>query len=78
VGEEGILFRQIAETIGKKLNVPVVSRSTEEAAAHFAWFAHFAAMDIRASAAETQKMLDWHPVQPGLIADMEAGHYFKS
>ncbi len=77
VGEEGILFRQIAETIGRQLNLPVVSKTKEEAAAHFAWFAHFAAMDIRASSAATQEMLDWHPVQPGLIADMEAGHYFR-
>lgn len=77
VGEEGILFRQIAETIGKKLNIPVVSKSTEEAAAHFTWFAHFAAMDIRASGAATQEMLGWHPVQSGLIADMEEDHYFK-
>lgn len=67
----------IAETIAKKLNVPAVSKSTEEAAAHFAWFAHFAAMDIRASSAATQDMLAWHPGQQGLIADMEAGHYFK-
>ncbi len=77
IGEEGILFRQIAETIGRQLKIPVVSKSTEEAAAHFAWFAHFAAMDIRASGAATQEMLDWFPGQPGLIADMEAGHYFK-
>lgn len=78
VAEEGIAFRQIAETIGKMLNVPTVSRSSADAAAHFAWFAHFAAMDIRAASAATQQLLNWHPVQVGLIADMEAGHYFKS
>lgn len=45
VAEEGILFRDIAEVIGRRLNIPVVSKTKEEAAQFFSWFAHFAAME---------------------------------
>ncbi|MBB6499847.1 SDR family oxidoreductase [Pedobacter cryoconitis] len=78
VDEEGIAFRYIAEAIGKGLGIPVVSKSKEEAAANFGWFAHFAAMDIRASGHQTQQELKWSPLQPGLIADMESGSYFSA
>jgi nucleoside-diphosphate-sugar epimerase len=77
VAEEGIAFKDIAETIGKHLNIPVVSISPEEAADHFGWFAGFAALDVPASSKETREKLKWHPVQPKLIADMGQGSYFK-
>jgi nucleoside-diphosphate-sugar epimerase len=76
IGDEGVPFRDIAEVIGRHLNVPVKSLSPEEAAAHFGMFAHFAAWDMTASAALTRERFAWRPVQPGLIADLEAGHYF--
>ena len=77
VGEEGIAFRRIAEIIGKRLNIPVVSQSPEVAAAHFGWFAHFAALDCPASSAQTQQQLDWAPTQAGLLADLDRESYFK-
>jgi len=77
VAEEGIAFRELAEAIGKRLNVPVVSKSPEEAAAHFGAFAHFAAMDIRASSAQTRQQLGWQPTQPGLLADLAGNSYFS-
>jgi nucleoside-diphosphate-sugar epimerase len=77
VGDEGIPTREIAEAIGRGLNVPVVSKSNEEAADHFGWIARFFAMDGPASSAATQQRLGWRPVQPGLIADLNAGHYFE-
>jgi nucleoside-diphosphate-sugar epimerase len=70
VAEEGIAFREIAEVIGKRLNLPVVGKSPEEAADHFGWFAHFAALDCPASSKLTQERLGWQPHQPGLIADL--------
>jgi nucleoside-diphosphate-sugar epimerase len=77
VADEGIPTREIAEVIGRHLNVPVVSKSREEAADHFGWIAHFFGIDAPASSAQTQKQLGWRPVQPGLIADLNAEHYFE-
>ena len=76
VGDEGVPFREIAEVIGRHLNLPVASVSQEEAAAHFGWLGAFASFDIPASSALTQERFGWRPVHPGLIADLEAGHYF--
>ena len=77
VADEGVPAREIAEVIGRHLNVPVVSKSREEASAHFGWIAAFFGMDGAASSALTQKRLGWRPVQPGLIADLNAEHYFE-
>jgi nucleoside-diphosphate-sugar epimerase len=76
VDEEGIPFRQIAEVIGRRLGVPVVSKSGEEANDHFGWFARFAAMDVAASSARTKAALGWKPEQPGLLADIDRPAYF--
>ena len=67
VAEEGVPFRDIAGVIGRRLNVPVVAKSPEEAANHFGWFAHFATLDNPASSKRTRDLLGWHPKQPGLI-----------
>jgi nucleoside-diphosphate-sugar epimerase len=77
VADEGVPTRQIAEVIGRQLNLPVVSKSREEAANHFGWIAPFFGIDGPASSAHTQERLGWRPVQPGLIADLDAGHYFE-
>ena len=77
IGDEGIPTREIAEAIGRHLNVPVVSKSHEEAADHFGWIAHFFGIDAPASSALTQERLGWRPIQPGLIADLNAEHYFE-
>ena len=76
VGDEGAPFRDIATVIGQRLNVPVVSKTPEEAAEHFGWFAHFAALDTPASSEKTQKELGWRPTHAGLIADLQRGAYF--
>jgi len=77
VADEGVPTREIAEVIGKQLNVPVVSKSREEAGDHFGWIAHFFGVDGPASSAQTQERVGWRPVQPGLIADLKAEHYFE-
>jgi nucleoside-diphosphate-sugar epimerase len=76
VADQGVPFRTIAEVIGRHLNVPVASASPEQAAAHFGALARFVAVDMPTSSALTQEQLGWHPEQPGLIADLEQGHYF--
>jgi len=77
VADEGVPTREIAEAIGRGLNVPVVSKSSQEAADHFGWIAHFFGIDGPASSAQTRKHLGWQPVEPGLIADLSAAHYFE-
>jgi nucleoside-diphosphate-sugar epimerase len=70
VQEEGVSIKEVAETIGKGLKVPVVSISSEQAAEHFGWFAHFAGVDMPASSEWTRKTLGWEPTGPGLIEDL--------
>jgi nucleoside-diphosphate-sugar epimerase len=77
VADEGVPIREIAEVIGRHLNVPVVSKSREEAVDHFGWIALFFGMDCPASSAQTQARLGWRPVQCRLIADLDAEHYFE-
>jgi nucleoside-diphosphate-sugar epimerase len=74
--EEGVQIRDVAEVIGRRLDVPVVSISAEDAPGHFTWLAGFLGLDSPASSTQTQELLGWHPTQPGLIADLEQGHYF--
>jgi nucleoside-diphosphate-sugar epimerase len=76
VAEEGIVFRDIAGMIGRRLNLPVVGLSGEKAAAHFSWFAPFATFDNPASSDKTRRAYGWQPVQPGLLSDLEEGGYF--
>jgi nucleoside-diphosphate-sugar epimerase len=77
VGDEGVPVREIAEVIGRHLNVPVTSVTGDQVAEHFGFLGAFFAADLPASSALTQQMLAWHPVQPGLIADLDEGHYFE-
>ena len=76
IAEDGVPFKAIAEVIGRRLNIPIVSKSPEEAAAHFGWFAMFAGIDAPTSSARTRTVLGWQPEQPGLIADIDHPAYF--
>ena len=78
VAEESVRFRDIAEMIGRQLNLPVVSKSAADAAEHFGWFAHFAAIDCPASSAATREILGWQPKERGLLADLAHGRYFEA
>ena len=77
VADEGVPFRDIAGIIGRHLNLPVVSKSTEEASDHFGFLGLFAAMDVPSSSTLTRQELGWRPTQPGLITDLDRGRYFE-
>jgi nucleoside-diphosphate-sugar epimerase len=77
VGEEGVSSREIAEALGRGLNLPVVSIAPEEAAAHFGWMAMFVGLDMPASSARTQARLGWHPTGPTLISDLNEARYVE-
>ena len=76
-GDTGIATKDIAAAIGKELNLPVVSKSGEEAAAHFTWMTHFFGLNDPVSTEITKQKLGWEPTHPGLIEDLETGTYFK-
>ena len=72
VGDEGVPIRDIAAVIGRHLNLPTASVPAED----FGWLGHILAIDQPASSAQTRALLGWQPVQPGLIEDLDKGHYF--
>jgi len=77
VAEEGVRFRDIAEAIGRQLKLPAVSLTAEEASGHFGLLAPLVSLDNPTSSALTRDRFGWVPAHPGLIADIENGHYFK-
>ncbi len=78
VADEGVLFKDIASVIARRLNVPLVALSPEQAAEHFGWFALFASLDAPASSKQTRSVLGWAPSQAGLLADMDRSAYFAT
>jgi nucleoside-diphosphate-sugar epimerase len=76
VSEEGVPARDIAEAIGRGLDLPVTSIAPEDTQKHFGWIGGFFAMDIPASSALTRELLGWAPSGPTLIQDLDAGSYF--
>jgi nucleoside-diphosphate-sugar epimerase len=77
VGEEGVPFKRIAEVLAKRLNVPVVSKSPEQAAKQFSFLAPFIPIDNPASSQLTQERLGWKPIQPEVISDLSKAAYFE-
>lgn len=78
VAEEGVAFKDIADVIGRRLSVPVQSRSQKEAAAVYSWLTPFAATDNPVSSVTTRAELDWEPKHKGLLQDIDESSYFNS
>jgi len=78
VADQGVPIRDIAEVIGRRLNLPVVAISAEDAGAHFGWLGAVLGADAPASSTLTRELLGWQPTHHGIIADLEKGHYFQS
>ena len=76
--DEGVPIRAIAGVIGRHLNVPVAAIAPGDAAGHFAWLGGFIGTDSPASSTLTRQLLGWQPAQPGLLDDLDKGHYFHS
>jgi len=76
--DEGVPIREVAEVIGRHLGVPVTAIAPGDVAAHFTWLAGPLSMDSPASSTLTRALLGWQPAGPGLIEDLDQGHYFRS
>jgi nucleoside-diphosphate-sugar epimerase len=76
VAEEGVSLKDIATAIGRGLNVPILSKTPDEAKEHFGFLAYFTGADLWATSGQTRKQLGWNPTGPGLIADLENMQYF--
>lgn len=75
VGEQGIAFKEIVELIGKKLDIPTVSKSSDEVQTYFTWFTHFAQMNCPSLSEKTREALNWEPSEIGLLEDMELNYF---
>ena len=78
VGDEGVPFRDIAAAIGRHLGVPVASIPSEDAGEHFGFLGTLVGLDNPTTSAHTRALLDWEPAHPGLIDDIDQGHYCES
>ncbi|MGV9834729.1 SDR family oxidoreductase [Nocardia niigatensis] len=76
VGDEGIPFREIAETIGRRLGLPAAPIEPDQAAEHFGFLSFIAGADNPTDNSLTREAMSWKPTHPGLLEDLEEGHYF--
>lgn len=74
--DEGVPTRAIAEVIARHLALPLESIPAADAVNHFGWLGPLLSLDSASSSKLTQEQLDWHPSEAGLLADLDAGHYF--
>jgi nucleoside-diphosphate-sugar epimerase len=78
VADEGIAVREIAAVIGRELGIPVESITPEAAVEHFGFLGALLGVDSPASSVITRERFGWQPEHPGLIEDLEQGHYFQT
>jgi nucleoside-diphosphate-sugar epimerase len=78
VAEEGVPFREIAEAMGRHLDLPTKSVAPQDAPEHFGFLARFVALDSPVTATITRKLLGWEPTGPSLLQDLEQDHYYRS
>ncbi len=76
VADQGVAFRRIAQTLGRHLELPATGITQEQAEQYLGYLGGFAGLDNPISSAHTQDLLGWHPAGPGLLEDLDAGHYF--
>jgi len=76
--DEGVPFRDIAEAIGRHLDLPVISIAPERANEHFGFLGPLVGADNPTSSEHTWELLGWQPTHPGLLDDLDEGHYFET
>ena len=76
VAEEGVPGRAFAEVIGRKLDIPVVPVSPDDAVGHFGFLGFVLPIDSPASSVRTREVLGWEPTHPGLLEDLGEDHYY--
>ncbi len=77
VAEEGVRIGDVAAVIARQLDIPLVSVAPDDAGGHFTFLAGLIGLDSPVSSARTRELTGWNPTQPGLLADLESGHYFR-
>jgi nucleoside-diphosphate-sugar epimerase len=77
VAEEGVTFREIAETIGRQLETPPKSIAAADASEHFGFLGTFVGLDNLTSSSATRQLLGWTPTRPRLVEDLGGGHYYR-
>jgi nucleoside-diphosphate-sugar epimerase len=77
VGDEGVPFREIAESMGRHLGIPTASVTPVDAVEHFAFLGHFVGLDSPATATVTRELLAWEPTGPSLLEDLAQDHYYR-
>ncbi|WP_370221935.1 SDR family oxidoreductase [Kitasatospora sp. MAP12-22] len=78
VADQGVPIRAVAEVIGRHLGLPVAAVAPEDAGGHFGWLAGFIGADSPVSSELTRELTGWQPTQPGLLDDLDRGHYFRT
>jgi len=76
VADEGVPFKDIAEVIGRRLDLPVKSIDEQDVAGQFSYLANFVGLDNWTSSGRTRQLLGWEPTHAGLLDDLTHGHYF--
>jgi nucleoside-diphosphate-sugar epimerase len=77
VADQGVAFREIAQAIGRHLDLPTASVAPADAGEHFSHLGHFVGLDSPATAEVTRKLLAWEPTGPSLLEDLEQDHYYQ-
>ncbi|MGC4963413.1 SDR family oxidoreductase [Gordonia sp. DT101] len=77
-GEDGVVFKHIAEKVGAMLGVSTCSLAPEDAPQHFdnPFLGVAYGVDAPVSSARTRELLDWVPIHATLLEDLETGDYF--
>ncbi|MGW0567621.1 hypothetical protein [Streptomyces tauricus] len=80
VGDGAVPLREIAEAIGRRLSLPAVSIPADVlmVPGYFGFLANIVTRNYPASSLITRRILGWEPTRPGLLADLDNGHYFPA